>query len=66
MSLLLSLCSADSNSNIVDEPSYIDKMHKTFSEKIIKWSDIIDTTVSHWLEDNETNETADNNKTNTT
>ncbi len=66
LSLLVSLCNADSNNTIEDESSYIDEMHKTLSETIIKWSDIIDLTVSDWLEDNETNITADNNETNTT
>lgn len=65
LSLLLSLCSADSNSAIEDESSYIDKIHKTFSEAIVEWSDAIDTIVSSWLEDNETN-TSSVAETNTT
>ena len=53
--LLLSLCSADSNSAIEDEPNYIDKIHKTFSEAIVKWSGAVDTILSGWLDNNETN-----------
>ncbi|WP_373029696.1 hypothetical protein [Sulfurovum sp.] len=56
-SLVLSLNYADSNSTIQGESSYIDKLHKSISETVIEWSDIIDTTLSNWLDDNETNTT---------
>jgi hypothetical protein len=56
-SLVLSFDYADSNSTIQGEPSYIDKLHKSISETVIEWSDIIDTTLSNWLDENETNTT---------
>lgn len=75
-SLLLSLCNADSNSTMQNESSYIDKIHRIISETVIEWSDAIDTTLSNWVEKNETNTTTvatnvpmytlENNETNTT
>lgn len=63
--LLLSPCHADSNSTIQDESNYIDEKHKLLSDTIIEWSTLIDTMVSDWLKNDETNTTADNNETNT-
>lgn len=57
-SLLLSLSNAESNSTAEYEISYIDKTHKRLSETVIEWSEKIDTMVSNWLEDNETNVTS--------
>ena len=56
-SLVLSFNYADSNSTVQGESSYIDKLHKSISETVIEWSDMIDTTLSNWLDDNETNTT---------
>ncbi|MFC2057928.1 hypothetical protein ACFLR6_03215 [Campylobacterota bacterium] len=56
-SLILSLNYADSNSTTQGESSYIDKLHKSISERVIEWSDTIDTTLSNWLDENETNTT---------
>ncbi len=64
VSLSLSIGKADSNQSTQNELLYIDKLHKSISETVVEWSDIIDTTLSHWLEDNETNTTkVDDNRT---
>jgi len=74
LSLLLTVSNADNNQSTQNEFIYIDKLHKSISETVLEWSDIIDTTLSNWLENNETNittvdetnETTDNNETNIT
>ncbi len=55
LSLLLSICNADTNGTIENESSYIDEIHRIISETVIEWSEVIDTTMSNWLEKNETN-----------
>jgi len=57
LSLSLSLCNAESNQTVLNESSYVDEMHKFLSDKVLEWSELIDTTVSNWMEDNETNAT---------
>ncbi|WP_415408181.1 hypothetical protein ACLHDG_06420 [Sulfurovum sp. CS9] len=57
LSLLLSLSNADINSTTQNEPHYIDETHTTLSKEVLEWSNTIDTTLSGWLEDNETNTT---------
>ena len=66
LSFLVSLSKANDNSTIQNESDYIDQTHKTLSETILKWSDIIDTMVSDWIKEYETNTTTDNNETNIT
>ena len=55
--LSLSIGKADSNQSTQNEFLYIDKLHKSISETIVEWSDMIDTTLSDWLEENVTNTT---------
>jgi hypothetical protein len=62
----VSFSKANDNSTIQNESNYIDQTHKTLSETIVKWSEIIDTMVSNWIEEYETNTTIENNDTNTT
>ena len=62
---ILSLCNAENNNTTEYESSYIDDTHKMLSETIINWSEALDTMVSDWLEDNETNLTTFD-ETNTT
>ncbi len=57
LSLSLSIGNADSNQSTQNEFLYIDKLHKSISQTIVEWSDIIDTTLSDWLEENVTNTT---------
>ena len=57
LSLSLSLCNAESNQTVPNESSYVDEIHKLISETVLEWSELIDTTVSNWMEDNETNTT---------
>ena len=57
LSLSLSLCNAESNQTVQNESSYIDEMHKLISETVIEWSELLDSRVSNWMEDNETNTT---------
>jgi hypothetical protein len=57
LSLLLTVSNADNNQSTQNESSYVDEMHKFLSDKVLEWSELIDTTVSHWMEDNETNTT---------
>lgn|GEM_PF-813494 len=64
LSLSLSIGNADSNQSTQNEFLYIDKLHKSISQTIVEWSDIIDTTLSDWLEENVTNTTdIENNST---
>ncbi len=57
LSLSFSLCNAEINQTIKDESSYIDKIHKSISLRVLEWSDAIDTRLSNWLGDKETNTT---------
>jgi len=57
LSLLLSLCNADTNVTTQKESSYIDETHTTISRKVLDWSRTIDTTLSSWLGNAETNTT---------
>ena len=52
LSLSLSIGHADSNQSTQNEVLYIDKLHRSISQTIVEWSDIIDRTLSHWLEEN--------------
>lgn len=64
LSLLLAHSKADTNKTLEDETSYIDKTHRFLSETVIEWSHKLDTMVSNWLDENETNITrADTNNT---
>lgn len=64
LSLLVSFSKANTNSTIENESNYIDQTHKTLSDTIVKWSDIIDTMVSDWIKKYETNTTTENNESN--
>ena len=66
LSFLVSFSKANDNSTIQNESNYIDQTHKTLSETIVKWSEIIDTMVSDWIKEYETNTTTENNETNIT
>jgi len=55
LSLSVSLCHADNNQTIQDESSYIDDIHKSLSQTVLEWADIIDTKLSNWLGDEENN-----------
>jgi len=57
LSLLLSLCDAESNITIQNESNYIDETHTNLSKKVLEWSRAIDTTLSSWLGNSETNTT---------
>jgi len=57
LSLLLSLCNADTNVTTQQESSYIDETYTNLSKKVLEWSRAIDTTLSSWLENDETNTT---------
>lgn len=57
LSLSVSLCNAESNQSTQNEFIYIDKLHKSISQTVIEWSNAIDTTLSNWLDDNESNAT---------
>ena len=54
---LSTLSNADNNQSTQNDFIYIDKLHKSISETVIEWSDILDTTLSNWLGDDETNTT---------
>ena len=54
---LSTLSNADNNQSTQNDLIYIDKLHKSISETIIEWSDILDTKLSNWLGDDETNTT---------
>jgi hypothetical protein len=64
LSVVFTLCNAENNQTIDDNVSYIDDMHKTVSETVLNWADILDTKVSSWLEDNNTDTSS--RETNTT
>lgn len=64
LSLLVSFSKANTNSTTQNESNYIDQTHKTLSDTIVNWSDIIDTMVSDWIKKYDTNTTTDNNETN--
>jgi len=55
--LLLSLCNADTNVTTQQESNYIDETHTNLSKKVLEWSRTIDTTLSSWLGNSETNTT---------
>ena len=55
--LLLEVANADNNQSTQNEPIYIDQLHKSISETVIEWSEIIDTKLSSWLENNDSNTT---------
>lgn len=59
LSLLLSLYNANANANITiqNESNYIDETHTILSRKVLEWSDTIDTTLSHWVGNDEINTT---------
>jgi len=57
LSLVLSLCNADTNITIQNESNYIDETHTNLSKKVLEWSSAIDTTLSSWLGNDETNAT---------
>ena len=57
--LLFTVLNADSNQSTQNELTFIDKLHKRISETVIEWSNTIDTILSNWLDDNETNNTTD-------
>lgn len=59
LSIAFTLCNAENNQSIDNNVSYIDDIHKTVSETVLDWADILDTKVSAWLETNST----DNNST---
>jgi len=52
VSLWLSVSNAESNQSTQNTFFYIDNLHRFISETIVEWSDIIDTTLSNWLEEN--------------
>jgi len=54
---LLSLSFSDSNNTSQTESSYIDDAHKTVSDKVITWSDAIDTKISGWFGEADSNAT---------
>ena len=54
---LFTVSYADSNQSTQNQFIYIDKLHKSISETLIEWHEIIDETMSNWLDDNETNST---------
>jgi len=53
---LFSFTFSDNNAS-QSERSYIDDTHKTVSDKILLWTDDLDTMLSGWLGDNESNRT---------
>lgn len=55
--VLLEVSNADNNQSTQNEFIYIDELHKSISETVIEWSEIIDTTLSSWLENNDSNTT---------
>jgi len=57
LSLLLSLCSADTNVTTPQESNYIDETYTNLSKKVLEWSRAIDTTLSSWLRNDEINST---------
>jgi len=57
LTLLLSLSHAELNTTVPFETDYIDETHKTVSNKIIEWSDDIDTMLSGWVGDDDANVT---------
>lgn len=57
LSLSLSLCHAESNQTVQNESSYVDEIHKLISKTVMEWSELIDTKVSTWMDDNETDTT---------
>ncbi len=57
LTLLLSLCNADTNMTTQHEFNYIDEAHTTLSKKVLGWSRAIDTTLSGWLGNDEINTT---------
>jgi hypothetical protein len=57
LSLLLSLCNADTNVTTQQESNYIDETHTTLSKEVLEWSDTIDTTLSSWVGNDEINTT---------
>lgn len=64
LSLSVSIGNADSNQSTQNEILYIDQLHKSVSETILEWSNIIDARLSNWLDKNETNTTdLENNST---
>jgi hypothetical protein len=54
VSVSLSLCNAENNQTLDNNFSYIDDMHKTISQEVIEWADILDIKVSEWLVENNT------------
>lgn len=64
LSLWVSVGNADSDQSTQNMFLYIDKLHSSISQTVVEWSDIIDTTLSKWLEENITNTTdLDDNRT---
>lgn len=57
LTLFLSFSYADSNSTSQTELTYIDETHKTVSDKVITWSDALDTRISGWFGDDDSNAT---------
>ncbi len=67
LSLLLSVCNADTNVTTPQESNFIDDTHTALSETILEWSDAIDTTLSSWGENDEANiTTVESNVSNAT
>lgn len=64
VSVSLSLCNAENNETLDNNASYIDDMHKTISQEVLEWADILDIKVSEWLVENNT--TIDESESNTT
>jgi len=57
ISLLFSLSYADHNTSSTYESNFIDDTHHELSHTVMEWSDIVDTKLSTWLEDDEANAT---------
>ncbi len=59
LTLSFSFSHAELNTTAPSETGYIDETHKTVSNKIIEWSEDIDTKISGWFGDAENNATTE-------